>query len=323
VPPFMTRPISSTEILEEWARKPLDFDPGTKWQYSNTNYVIAGVIVEKVSGQPLMNFLQQNVFTPLNMTSVYNTDVAKLGDTDAAGYIRYALGPLRPAPKEGAGWMFAAGELAMPAHDLALWDISMMNRSLLASGSYKVMFDSVKLKDGTDSHYALGLSTKPLSGHAVLEHSGEVSGFVSENIVFPDDKAAIVVLTNQDASSAAGAIGGQLIPIVLGIHVPSASQAEAQGLAIFKGLQQGQIDRTLFTDNCNAYFDQQAIADFSSSLKPLGDPATFSQLREDLRGGMTFRVFNVTFKDSPPHLHVTTYTMPDGKLEQYLVIPSR
>ncbi|HYK37099.1 serine hydrolase domain-containing protein [Alloacidobacterium sp.] len=321
--PPMRKPATAQYILDTWAKKPLDFDPGTKWQYSNTNYVIAGVIVEKLGGEPLMRFLQQNVFTQLDMKSVYNTDVAKLGDTDAAGYIRYALGPLRPAPKEGAGWMFAAGELAMPAHDLALWDISIMNRSLLAPESYKQMFTSVKLKDGTDSHYGLGLFTGPRSGHAALEHSGEVSGFVSENIVFPDDKAAIVVLTNQDASPAASAIGRQLTPIVLGLDTEAASQAETQGLAIFKGLQQGQIDRTLFTDNCNAYFDSQALGDFSSSLKPLGEPATFHQMADDLRGGMTFRVFAVTFKESPQRLRVTTYTMPDGKLEQYLVIPAQ
>lgn len=321
--PPMRKPATAQYILDTWAKKPLDFDPGTKWQYSNTNYVIAGVIVEKVSGEPLMRFLQQNIFTPLKMESVYNTDVAKLGDTDAAGYIRYALGPLRPAPKEGAGWMFAAGELAMPAHDLALWDISMMNRSLLAPESYKQMFNPVKLKDGTDTGYALGLSTKPQVGHAALEHSGEVSGFVSENIVFPDDKAAIVVLTNQDASPAASAIARQLAPIVLGIDTQGAAQAETQALAIFKGLQQGKIDRALFTDNCNAYFDQQALGDFSSSLKLLGDPDTFHQVADELRGGMTFRVFAVTFKASPQRLRVTTYTMPDGKLEQYLVIPAQ
>src|SRR5580698_5720716 len=194
--PPMREATTAQHILDTWGKKPLDFDPGTKWQYSNTNFVIAGLIVEKLSGQPLMNFLQQNVFTPLEMKSVSNTDVARLGDTDAGGYIRYALGPLRPAPKEGAGWMFAAGELAMPAHDLALWDISIMNRSLLAPESYNQMFASVKLKDGSDSHYGLGVFTASHSGHAALEHSGEVSGFVSENIVFPDDKAAIVVLTN-------------------------------------------------------------------------------------------------------------------------------
>lgn len=321
--PPMREATTAQHILDVWGKKPLDFDPGTKWQYSNTNFVIAGLIVEKVSGQPLMRFLQQNVFTPLEMKSVYNSDVARLGDTDASGYIRYALGPLRPAPKEGAGWMFAAGELAMPAYDLSLWNISMMNRSLLSQDSYRQMFTSVKLKDGSDSHYGLGVFIGTHNGHAQIEHSGEVSGFVSENIVFPDDKASIAVLTNQDAAPAAAMIARQLTPIVLGVDTQAPSQAEAQALAIFKGLQQGQIDRKLFTDNCNAYFSQQALDDFSSSLKPLGDPASFRQVAEELRGGMTFHVFAATFAKNPQHLHVTTYTMPDGKLEQYLVVPAQ
>jgi len=321
--PPMREVTTAQHILDVWGKKPLDFEPGTKWQYSNTNYVIAGLIVEKASGQPLMRFLQQNVFTPLDMKSVYNSDVARLGDTDAAGYIRYALGPLRPAPKEGAGWMFAAGELAMPAYDLSLWNISMMKQSLLSSDSYTQMFTSVKLKDGSDSHYGLGVFAGPRLGHASIEHSGEVSGFVSENIVFPDDKASIAVLTNQDAAPAAALIGRQLTPIVLGIDTQSPSQSETQALAIFKGLQDGKIDRTLFTDNCNAYFSEQALGDFASSLKLLGVPASFHQVAEELRGGMTFHIFAVSFDGNPQHLNVTTYTMPDGKLEQYLVVPGR
>jgi D-alanyl-D-alanine carboxypeptidase len=103
VMPMMLQPVDARKILDTWARKPLDFDPGTKWQYSNTNYVIAGLIVEKVSGEPLLQFLQQHIFAPLNMKSVADTDKAKLGDTDPTGYMRYALGPPRPAPKEGAG----------------------------------------------------------------------------------------------------------------------------------------------------------------------------------------------------------------------------
>ncbi|HEX3438223.1 MAG TPA: serine hydrolase domain-containing protein [Pseudacidobacterium sp.] len=321
--PPMRKATTAQYILDTWAKKPLDFDPGTKWQYSNTNFVLAGLVVEKLSGEDLMPFLQKNIFGPLNMKSVYNTDVARLGDTDAAGYIRYALGSLRPAHKEGAGWMFAAGELAMPAHDLALWNISVINQSLLAPESYKQMFTSVKLKDGTDSGYGLGVFVSRRSGHAALEHSGEVSGFVSENIVFPDDKAAITVLTNQDASPAASAIAQQLTPLVLGIEQQGASEAEAQALKIFKGLQQGKIDRSLFTDNTNAYFSQQALDDFSSSLKPLSEPTSFRQVVEELRGGMTFRVFAVEFAHTPQRVRVTTYTMPDGKFEQYLVVPAQ
>ncbi len=131
VMPPMLEATTAQHILDVWGKKPLDFDPGTQWQYSNTNYVIAGRIVEQVSGMPLMEFLKLHIFKSLDMEAVWNSDAERLGDTDAEGYVRYALGPLRPAPKEGSGWMFAAGELAMPAYDLAQWDISVMNRSLL------------------------------------------------------------------------------------------------------------------------------------------------------------------------------------------------
>ncbi|HZZ39831.1 MAG TPA: serine hydrolase domain-containing protein, partial [Acidobacteriaceae bacterium] len=155
--PPMAQPTTAQHILDAWGKKPLDFEPGTKWQYSNTGYVIAGQIVEKVSGEPLMQFLEEHIFHPLEMKEVWNSDVTKLGETDAAGTIRYALGPLRPAPKEGRGWMFAAGELAMPAYDLAQWDVSVMDRTLLQAQSYDEMETAVVLKDGSSSHYGLGM----------------------------------------------------------------------------------------------------------------------------------------------------------------------
>src|SRR6185295_19335748 len=106
----MLEPTTAQKIMDAWARKPLDFEPGAKWQYSNTNFVIAGAIIEKVSGMPLMRFLQTKIFTPLGM-SVMSIDQELLGETEPVGYMRYALGPLRVAPKEGKGWLFAAGEL--------------------------------------------------------------------------------------------------------------------------------------------------------------------------------------------------------------------
>lgn len=320
--PPMEKPTTAQQILDKWGKKPLDFDPGTRWQYSNTNYVIAGVIVEKVAGMELFRFLQQNIFTPLHMTSVYNSDIHQLGQTDAEGYIRYALGPLHPAPKEGEGWMFAAGELAMPVYDLAQWDISILNRSLLAPKSYDEMADSYKLKDGADTHYGLGVETGDFAKHPALAHSGEVSGFVAENVVFPQDHAAIVVLTNQDATSSASLIAKQIAAIILPAEPesPASTPEEKQALAIFTGLQQGKLDRSLFTDWCNAYFNATAIHDFQTSLSPLGEPASFHQSAQELRGGMMLRIYQVRFANSPQKLRVTTYTMPDGKLEQYLVI---
>jgi CubicO group peptidase (beta-lactamase class C family) len=319
--PPMTKPTTAEHILNVWGKKPLDFPPGTKWQYSNTGYVIAGQIVEKVSGEPLLQFLQEHIFRPLGMKEVWNSDVTKLGETDAAGYIRYALGPLRPAPKEGRGWMFAAGELAMPAYDLAQWDISVMDRSLLQAQSYDEMETPVMLKDGSSSHYGLGMFVRDLDGHEELEHSGEVSGFVAENMVFPKNKIAIVVLTNQDASRAAGVIGRDLAPLLLGVSQTTPTAAEAQAEELLEKFQQGKIDRSLFTPWCNAYFDEQALGDFESSLSPLGKPSHVQQVTENLRGGMTFRVFRVEFANGAKPVTITTYTEPDGKLEQYLVFP--
>src|SRR6185295_14359662 len=82
VMPMMLQPVTAQKIMDLWARKPLDFDPGTKWQYSNTNYVIAGVIVEKASGMRLLQYLREKVFTPLAMAGVANIDEERLGDTD-------------------------------------------------------------------------------------------------------------------------------------------------------------------------------------------------------------------------------------------------
>ncbi len=317
VMPMMLEPVTAQKILETWARKPLDFEPGTKWQYSNTNYVIAGLIVEEASGEPLLQFLQQNVFTPLNMKSVADTDKAKLGDTDPTGYLRYALGPPRPAPREGSGWLFAAGELAMPAEDLAKWDISIINQKLMNAASYQEFETEVLLKNGLGTRYGLGVDVRSELGHRSLAHSGEVSGFTSDNIVFPDERIAVVVLTNQDAAAASEAIAMGIAPLLLDHDDSATPEKLAQARKIFEGLQHGSIDRSLFTDNANFYFNEQALRDFASSLGPLGTPEGFIQVRQALRGGMKLRVYTIKFPKSD--LRAWTYEMPDGKLEQYQI----
>src|SRR6185295_15128759 len=105
-----------------------------------------GLIIEKASGKPMLQFLQEKIFTPLGMKSVANIDEKALGETDAVGYLRYGLGPLRPSPKEGPGWLFAAGELAMPAEDLAKWDISIIDRKIMKLDSYREFETEVQLK---------------------------------------------------------------------------------------------------------------------------------------------------------------------------------
>jgi CubicO group peptidase (beta-lactamase class C family) len=317
VPPLMLQPISADGIMDRWARKPLDFDPGTKWQYSNSNYVIAGVIVEKVSGMPLLQFLSQQVFTPLGMKSVADTNQNKLPPTDPGGYFRYALGPLHPAPKEGRGWMFAAGELAMTAEDLARWDISIMDQTVLKPASYQQMETEVLLKNGAGTRYGLGVQVANMSGHRVLEHGGEVSGFTADNIVMPDDKIAVVVLTNQDAAEAASGIGSQVRSLLVSASNPQDPKQAETIRKIYDGLQQGKIDRSLFTDNANAYFTEQALQDYAGGLGPLGAPQSFTQAGFSSRGGMIDRVYEVKYPSKS--LVIIIYEMPDGKIEQYLI----
>ena len=311
----MEQPTTAQEILDRWAKKPLDFDPGTQWQYSNTNYVIAGLIVEKVSGQKLMDFLEEKVFHPLGMRSVWDSDEASLTQADATAYIRYALGPLRPAPKEGRGWLFAAGELAMTAHDLALWDESLIAQRLLQPESSREMFTEVKLKDGKGTHYGLGVFVRDLDGHRDISHDGEVMGFVADNEVLVDDGVAVAVLTNHMAGGA-GPIAQLSASTVAG---QKRTSAEEETLAMYRSLQKGELDRSKLAPNLDAYFGAQTVADFKNSLGPLGEPLTFHQVFMSLRGGMTFRVFQLVYPTRK--LGLTTYTYPDGKLEQLLVYP--
>jgi len=314
----MKGPESAQQIIDAWGKKPLDFEPGTQWQYSNTNFVIAGRIVEVVSGEYYWDFLGRNIFRPLGMKSVWNSDAIKLTEVDATPYYRHGLGPLRVAPKEGIGWMFAAGELAMTPHDLALWDESLIAQSILKPDSYKTMFTEVKLKNGEGSHYGLGVEVRQRNGHRSIEHGGEVSGFVSENEVLIDDGTAVVVLTNQDAVNAAGTIAHLAAPIVAGYPLTAPEQ---QALDIYHGLLQGRIDRSLLAPNLSDYFTPEAIADFQSSLAPLGEPLSLRQTSSELRGGMTFRAFEIVYPAR--RLELTTYTYPDGKLEQYLIAPTQ
>jgi D-alanyl-D-alanine carboxypeptidase len=318
IAPFMRQPVTADKIIDQWAKKPLDFDPGTRWQYSNTNFVIAGRIVEKVAGVPFFDFLSQHILKPLGMTSAINLADQTMGQQDAAGYTRFALGPPRPAATEGPGWLFAAGELAMTAHDLALWDISLMDHKLLTPASIETMTTPARLKNGTPTDYALGIGVSDANGHPKWQHGGAVSGFVSLNTVWPDQRAAVVVFANEDGSSATGAIAREIAPLLLAeADDPDAARTLAQARQIFDGLLQGKIDRTLLTPNADAYFTQQVLDDAAASLKAQGPLDSIKQTSVELRGGMTYRHFDVKFKDKT--LHLSTLMVPGGKLEQYLI----
>ncbi|MBW8868671.1 MAG: serine hydrolase, partial [Acidobacteria bacterium] len=131
----------------------------------------------------------------------------------------------------------------------------------------------MKLNNGAEIGYGLGLTVSLTNGHRLISHGGEVGGFVAFNGIYPDDKLAIAVLTNQEASPAASGIGRAIAGVLLpALAAPGGDAVEAEALAtrVLSGLQRGTIDRSLFTANANFYFDPQGISDFAASLAPLG-----------------------------------------------------
>ncbi len=315
VPPFMRSEIRPADLVERWAGRGLDFEPGTQWQYSNTGYAIAGLIVEKLAGESLFSFLEKRIFAPLGMDGVVDLDHGRPEGT-ASGYTRFGLGPLRSAPLEGRGWLFAAGELAMPARDLAKWDLCVMDRRLLALSSWSEMQTEVLLTSGLGTNYGLGLAISKVGQRRELEHGGSISGFVAANRVFPDDHAAVIVLTNDDAGEVAAVIADRVVQLVFD-RDDRTTESETRARLILEELQRGRINRALFSENGAAYFPEEALRDYAASLGKLGAPTKVEQTAQRQRGGMTFRAFDV--KTRKKALVIWERDLPDGQIEQFIV----
>lgn len=314
--PAWTRPTTADEILKGWAMKPLDFDPGTKWQYSNTNYVLAGKILEKASGEALMPFLRSHIFDPLGITTAGDCTVDKT-PASAVAYTRYALGPPRPALREGPGWYFGAGELCMTPSDLAKWDIAFLEKRILSEAAYRSFTTEVKLKNGSGTHYALGLELGDLDGVPMIYHSGEVSGFLAENMVFPTKSAAVILCSNQDGTGIIFSVSREIARLLVSPQKPATPEELAQVRSILDGLALGTINRALFTSNANFYFTQTALDDYRHSLARIGPLESLTRSNETLRGGMTHRTYRAAFQKKSVNLNV--YLTPEGKYEQFLV----
>jgi CubicO group peptidase (beta-lactamase class C family) len=314
--PEWTQPTTPAAVVDRWAGKPLDFDPGAKWQYSNTNYVLAAQIFEKASGQSLVQFLYDRIFAPLDMQSASAWPPSL--PADASAYTRYAAGPPRPVAREAAGWYYGAGELAMTPSDLAKWDIAFLNHRILSAASWDALTREVRLANGDSTHYSLGLEIGEIDGIPVFEHTGEVSGFISFNAVFPTRQGAVVVLSNQDVVNLVGPLARQIATL---LFAPERKELRATDTAqvrlILAALQKGKMDRTLFTANANAYFSATALRDSRTSLAALGKLQSVTAVSENQRGGMTHRSYRATFARKSVSLNI--YVLPDGKYEQFLI----
>jgi len=320
----MTVPTTPQHIVDKWAKKPLDFQPGTRWQYSNTGYVVAGMIVEKLSGQPLLAFLNQRIFGPLGMHPLDQDET----NTPAfpAGYHRFALGPVRVATPPARGWLYAAGELSMTAADLAKWDIARMNRALVPARDWVEQETPVLRTDGRTNGYGLGVYNRYQRERHVIDHGGEAVGFLTQNTVYPDTKDAIIVFTNADFSGATDTLTSGIEKIVLDNPEPALtteSDRLADVRAVYDALASGRLDRSQFTANLNYYFTPTTLGDYRSSLAPLGPPSSITINRAPrLRGGFVNRNYTIHYANGK-ELTLVTYAEggANGRWEQFMIMP--
>jgi CubicO group peptidase (beta-lactamase class C family) len=320
VAPFMERATTVDAILANWGKQPLSFEPGSRWEYSNTGYAIAGRIIEIASGMSLDRFIRSRITDKLDMRSVVDTSVTQWDRNAPQGYEVAAFGPPRPARPEGQYWVWAAGNLAMTASDLARWDIALMHDTILSSASRKVMATENLLSGGTGSNYGLGMFVRMTpEGRLRWDHGGEVSGFRSQNTVFPNDDTAIVVLTNGGGNTSDKVTGEIEALLFAPAADPTATLAINKVRTLFTQLQAGQPDRSVMSEGLSSHFNEQAIADFAASLKPLGEVESIVETRADRRGGLIYRFFRI--KTAGGTVRVPTYFTPDGKLDQFIVYP--
>jgi len=324
----MALPTTAEHIMQEYATMPLDFDPGTRWSYSNTGYTILGRILERVSGKPLETLLEERIFRPLGMRQTMYEPTRP--ERRATGYVSWALGPMEPAQLEGAGWIGAPGGIWSTAGDIARWDIAMMRPGFLSPASREVMFTPRVLRNGISTGYAGGLNVSRQGGRTVIQHGGATAGFSATNVFVPDDSAAVVLLSNTDENISATPLLLLVSPVrsttaaaprrtqtPMTPPTPRGPGAVAMATSFFNDLQQGKVDRRLLSADYAALLTPARVRSAAAALAPLGEVTRAELLRVGERGGMQVATVQLTVGGRT----VTTlmYRRPDGVLEEYLL----
>jgi CubicO group peptidase (beta-lactamase class C family) len=190
------RDYTEDELVKVAQKLPLDFPAGTHWSYSNTGYVLLGVLIRKASGMFYGDFLKERIFQPLGMESTRIISEVDIVKNRAAGY------ELRDGKLENQSWVSpslnttADGSLYLTALDLARWDAALGAGRLLKKESYDLMWSPVRLGDGTTYPYGFGWGLDVQRGDRVIAHGGSWQGFRTAITRYPDRKLTVIALAN-------------------------------------------------------------------------------------------------------------------------------
>jgi D-alanyl-D-alanine carboxypeptidase len=316
----MKSAIAVDELIRQYAGGKLDFEPGTRWSYSNTGYTILGRIVEKASGEKFGDFLKRRIFDPLEMKHTVFEPAQSFAGL-AQGYTSFALSPPEPAQPEGDGWLYSAGGIYSTALDLAKWDLALVEGKVLKPESYQLMTAPRKLANGKLTGYGCGLGVVQRDGYLILSHGGAVNGFAARNVIVPANRSAIIMLSNTDVGGGFAKLYNTVLSLLLQSPstVPQIRGASAADAAreLFHRLQSGDVDRSQLGEEFNIFLDTDKVRGASKRLKAFGKPTTVEveELRE--RGGMEVATIRFNFRSGT--LKGLMYRSPDGKIQQFFV----
>jgi CubicO group peptidase (beta-lactamase class C family) len=200
------QPFTRDQLIAWFKTKPLDFAPGARYSYSNSGYILLGYMIEKVSGQPYATFLQQNIFDPLQMRDTGYADNQQSPPDYATGYQQQSVKAVPDYITPG----LADGELYSTIGDLSRWDQALFNQTFASASILHDMFtqqvswgcdgsSTTQLCHGGPSGYGYGwfifFKDNGIQRH-VIDHTGEMHGFITDNLYYPDQKLTIIILSN-------------------------------------------------------------------------------------------------------------------------------
>jgi CubicO group peptidase (beta-lactamase class C family) len=204
------------EVMRAASAKLL-FEPGTSYRYSNTGFVLLGIVIEKVSGQSYRDVLQARLFTPLSLTHTAVDDAADVVANRAAGYTD---DPKAPSGFDNASFTSmtypgGAGALRSTCEDLCAWHAALLGGKVLPPALLQAMLTPITLNDGslpmqpnrkgekTPVRYGFGIGVNPVDGHAAVSHGGSIQGFGSFLETLPADQMAMAMIINSDGGAKA------------------------------------------------------------------------------------------------------------------------
>ncbi|HJQ25050.1 MAG TPA: serine hydrolase [Blastocatellia bacterium] len=222
-----TQPYTAASLVDLFRDKPLDFQPGEKFNYSNSGYHLLGLIIEKVSGAGYATFLRDNIFAPLGLKSTGYDDTRALVANRASGY-QWAGKAFVNAPYLNMTIPYSAGALYSTTEDLLTWDKALYTEKLVSRKSLDEMFTPFR-EAAPGTGYAYGWSIGKKFERQVIEHSGGINGFSTDIVRFPAERVTVIVLSNNQGFEASKA-ANDLAAIVFG--APYRVPAERQAIAV-------------------------------------------------------------------------------------------